>query len=579
MSLLSLFQSPLLVVASLFLGACLLYSWLLPKPIPGIPYNRKATKSVFGDIPDMIDHLNHSTTVTDWIEAQNIKHNSPIVQLFFYVFQKPVVVISDFKESQDILMRRSKEFDKPDMISDLFYGLVREHHSLLKSGDDKFKSQRKWLQDLMSQMFLHGVAGPHLHKTFMELIQMWQEKARLAGSECRPCSVKADITHSALEAIWAAMFGTGETATITMKQVDLLSSVEPGSIKASPDGSLNVPQADRAPAFDAILKLTDTFEGAMRAVSPRFYGWCLPYRFPKLIKLKDQLIIDEIRKAEQRMHDTNGEQGKVFNALDHMLRREKQQAVKESRKPQYYSKAMIAEIFGLLIAGHDTTSTTLMWSMKLLAGHPAVQSNLRASLRTSYSTASAEDRIPTAQEIANTPIHYLDACIEELVRCSQTASLPSRTSTTDAVVLGSVIPKGTRVLFLGFGGGIMKPSYPIADSLRSTNYHNAGGGKVSAWDESDPELLAAFNPDRWLRTDPDGRKIFDATLGPHLAFGAGPRGCFGRKLAYLELRLALTLILWHFELQKVPDHLDSYEAIEQLTRVPVQCYVKLAPAP
>ncbi|KZM18545.1 uncharacterized protein EKO05_0002400 [Ascochyta rabiei] len=573
-------QLPALVIGSvvLFLGAYLFYLWLLPKPIPGIPYNAKATRSLFGDIPDMLDHLDRNKTLPDWMEAQNARYNSPIVQLFFYVFQKPVVVISDFKESQDILMRRSKEFDKPDMISDAFYGIVRDHHTLLKSGDEKFKSQRKWLQDLMSQTFLHGVAGPHLHKTFMELVQMWQEKMRLAGPEGCPYSVKTDIAHSALEAIWAAMFGTGETATITMKQIDLLSSIEPGSIKASSDGALQIPQADRAPTFDAILRLTHTFEGVVQSVSPRIYGWFLPYRFPKLVKLKDQLIIDEINKAQRRMHDINGEQGKVFNAVDHMLYREKQQATKEGRKPQYYSKAMIAEIFGLLIAGHDTTSTTLMWIMKLLTGHPTIQSKLRAELRASYSAAHAEARVPTAQEITNTPVHYLDACLEELLRCAQTASIPSRTTTTDAVVLGSVIPKGTRVVLLGCGGGIMKPSYPVADSLRSTTYHNASGGKTAAWDESNAAQLAALNPDRWLRSRADGSRVFDAALGPHLSFGAGPRGCFGRKLASLELRIALVLILWHFEMLDLPAHLDTYAAVDQLTCVPVQCYARLARA-
>lgn len=87
------------------------------------------------------------TAVNIW---QNLRHNSPIVQAFFNLLQKPIVIINDFKESQDILMRRGKEFDKLDMISDLLYGIAREYHTTLKSNDDRFKSQRKWLQDLIS---------------------------------------------------------------------------------------------------------------------------------------------------------------------------------------------------------------------------------------------------------------------------------------------------------------------------------------------------------------------------------------------------------------------------------------------
>lgn len=244
-----------------------------------------------------------------------------------------------------------------------------------------------------------------------------------------------------------------------------------------------------------------------------------------------------------------------------------------------FAKAHNTQIFGLLVAGHDTTSTTIMWSMKWLAGFPAVQSKLRNELRAAYSSAFAENRVPTPHEIASTPIHYLDACIEELVRYSQTAPITSRTATTDAVVLGHVIPKGTLVVLLGGSGGVLKPTHKIPDSLRSPAYLKAGGGKTGEWDESSPEEMAAFNPDRWLKTDAAGDVVFDSTLGPHLGFGAGPRACFGRKLAYLELRLALVLILWHFELQKVPDHLDSPEPMEQLTHLPVQCYLKLAAAP
>ena len=248
----------------------------------------------------------------------------------------------------------------------MFYGIVREHHTRLHSDDERFKLQRKWLQDLMSQKFLHGVAGPHLHKTFMELVDLWQEKLRLSGPESEAFSAKNDIAHSALEAIWAAMFGTGETTTITMKQTDLLSSLKPGSIKRHNNGALHFPETDRATTFDAILRLTDTFEIVCKSPFPLVYG-CklylilmsgrperlhtdssilgfLPYRFSNLVETKNNLIIHEITKAEQRMRDINGEQGRVFNAVDHMLHREAQQADKEARSPEYYSKAMIAEV-------------------------------------------------------------------------------------------------------------------------------------------------------------------------------------------------------------------------------------------
>jgi|SRR5690242_665237 len=66
------YESPSLAIVSgiLFFGAYLFYRWLLPKPITGIPHNAKATRSIFGDIPDMLEHLKHSKSFTDWLENQ-----------------------------------------------------------------------------------------------------------------------------------------------------------------------------------------------------------------------------------------------------------------------------------------------------------------------------------------------------------------------------------------------------------------------------------------------------------------------------------------------------------------------------
>lgn len=88
------------ITGSLFIAAFLFYRWLLPKPIPGIPYNEEATKSIFGDIPSMLEHLKTHKTMSDWMLAFHTRHQSPIVQMFTNLFGKPWVVISDYKEAQ-----------------------------------------------------------------------------------------------------------------------------------------------------------------------------------------------------------------------------------------------------------------------------------------------------------------------------------------------------------------------------------------------------------------------------------------------------------------------------------------------
>jgi hypothetical protein len=125
----------------------------------------------------------------------------------------------------------------------------------------------------------------------------------------------------------------------------------------------------------------------------------------------------------------------------------------------------------------------------------------------------------------------------------------------------------------GHGHGIFEPPFDIADTLRSESYRKADGGKTGDWD---PQTMKNFDPERWLVQDAaSDKKVFDASAGPQMTFGAGPRGCFGRKLAYLELRLAIVLVMWDFELQDVPEAYASWEAIDQLTHSPIDCYVKL----
>jgi cytochrome P450 len=157
--------------------------------------------------------------------------------------------------------------------------------------------------------------------------------------------------------------------------------------------------------------------------------------------------------------------------------------------------------------------------------------------------------------------------MEESIRVGGTAGVLTRTALTDVRILGHLVPKGTIIYMPLHGGGIMEPTFSVDETQRSETYRKAEGKRTGEWD---PEGIKMFDPERWLV---DG--AFNAQAGPHLTFGAGPRGCFGRKLAYLELRIAFVLVLWSFRLGDVPEKYADWEAMDQLTHSPVRCYVKL----
>ena len=89
----------LVVICAIFLYVS--YRRLMPKPIPGIPYNKSATRSLFGDVPEIMSYISRTQEIWPWITEQTRKHQSPIVQVFARPFSKPWVVIADHRESQD----------------------------------------------------------------------------------------------------------------------------------------------------------------------------------------------------------------------------------------------------------------------------------------------------------------------------------------------------------------------------------------------------------------------------------------------------------------------------------------------
>lgn len=135
-----------------------LYKLCKPHPLPGIPYHEQSAKNLFGDLPALIVHKATTGRLWNWMVAQNVALNSPIVQIFPEPFRKPFVIITDFREAQDILMRRTKEFDRSPHFSNVFKGMVPDHHITMQSDDPRFKVHRKLIQDLMTPAFLNEVS-------------------------------------------------------------------------------------------------------------------------------------------------------------------------------------------------------------------------------------------------------------------------------------------------------------------------------------------------------------------------------------------------------------------------------------
>ena len=172
-----------------------------------------------------------------------------------------------------------------------------------------------------------------------------------------------------------------------------------------------------------------------------------------------------------------------------------------------------------------------------------------------------------------------------------------RDATCDTEILGYRIPKGTTVFCLSNGPSFMSAPFIVDENLRSGSSRDAKE-RTGVWDVTDMKL---FLPERWLALGENGEEVFDPRAGPNVQFGFGPRGCFGecpafkpanlshrllihtdhdslfsgRRLAEMELRLVIVLLVWTFDLQPTPEELSGYGATDGLTHMPHQCFVRL----
>lgn len=206
-----------------------------------------------------------------------------------------------------------------------------------------------------------------------------------------------------------------------------------------------------------------------------------------------------------------------------------------------------------------------------MADNQTAQTRLREALKASFPSAANSGRVPTASEIQGTDVPYLDATIEEILRLQPIVEV-GRSTVHDAPVLGRVVPKGTIVLTLNQGAGVMYPLYDTnTDSLSSQSPK-----RWESYGTIDEDNAHIFAPERWLTTsESHGEQEFNPTACYCLAFGAGVRGCWGRRLAYLQIRFFVAMMVWSYEFQQCPESVSGYQSVEGIVRVPDNCFVRL----
>ncbi len=152
------------------------------------------------------------------------------------------------------------------------------------------------------------------------------------------------------------------------------------------------------------------------------------------------------------------------------------------------------ELVTLLLAGHETTATSVAWAIERLVRHPQ-------KLRRLLAEVDADD----GEE-------YMQAVVNETLRVRPVVPLVVRVLQEEMRVGEHVLPKGARV----------------APSIYLTNRNARVYG--------DPE---AFRPERFIESAPE--------TFSWIPFGGGIRRCIGASFALLEMKLMLRTMLSELE--------------------------------
>ncbi|XP_053725214.1 1,25-dihydroxyvitamin D(3) 24-hydroxylase, mitochondrial [Synchiropus splendidus] len=177
-------------------------------------------------------------------------------------------------------------------------------------------------------------------------------------------------------------------------------------------------------------------------------------------------------------------------------------------------KELYAAITELQIGGVETTANSMLWVIFNLSRNPAAQKKLLEEIRAVV--PAGQD--PCSEHLKSMP--YLKACLKESMRLSPSVPFTSRTMDKDTVLGDYAIPKGTVLMI---------------------NSH------VLASNEENFEDAKAFKPERWLREN--------STINPfaYVPFGIGKRMCIGRRLAELQLQLAMCWLVRDYEIVATDD--------------------------
>uniref|UniRef100_A0A8B9BND7 Cytochrome P450 family 2 subfamily W member 1 n=1 Tax=Anser brachyrhynchus TaxID=132585 RepID=A0A8B9BND7_9AVES len=191
----------------------------------------------------------------------------------------------------------------------------------------------------------------------------------------------------------------------------------------------------------------------------------------------------------------------------------------KNKDTPFHDENVLASALDLLMAGTETTSTTLQWAVLLMMKYPEIQKKVHAEIERVLGPGC----LPTFEDRKKMP--FTTAVIHEVQRFVTLLPHVPRCTSTDTHFKGYFIPKGTTVI-------------PLLTSV--------------LLDKTQWETPDEFNPNHFL--DSEGNFIKKKAFLP---FSTGRRNCIGESLATVELFIFFTGLIQKFTFKPPPGVKES----------------------
>ncbi|OCH92180.1 cytochrome P450 [Obba rivulosa] len=409
----------------------------------------------------------------------------------------PTVVTSDPAVIKTVLATDFPNYVKGDFFRSYMYSVLGT--GVFNADGDMWKFHRTMTRPFFTRERIghFEMFDRHTNKA----LQMIKERFR-AG---HPLDFQDLVSRFTLDSATEFLFGTC---------VNSLDSALPYPHNASSPAKASTSTTASAEAFAA------AFNSAQHVISERGRtGWIWPlFEIFKDKSAEHMRVVDNflepvlkeaLTKKERRIREETKEKDETEDEtlLDHL--------VKFTSDPV----VLHDETLNILIAGRDTTASTLTFAVYLLTQHPEVLRRLRQEVLSKVGPT----RMPTYEDIRE--LKYLRAVLNETLRLYPPVPVNVR-YTVDATTLPNTDPLG-------------KPYYVPANTAVAYSVF-VMHRRPEYWGPDAEQ----FDPDRFL--DERVNKYLTANPFIFLPFNAGPRICLGQQFAYNESSFFLIKLLQHF---------------------------------